>query len=98
VVGIGAGLLVNGWTGAGGGVAGAVIGAASAAVIVRGASRRGATRGGTAFLLAGAALVVAALALIPVVGYVEAVVVPALAARRSRRGPQKYAGLRSLAK
>jgi hypothetical protein len=97
-IGLGAGLFVQGWEGAAGGAVGAVIGAVSAAVIVRGASRRGATLGGTAFLLAGAALVIAALGLIPVVGYVEAVVVPALAARRSRGGPQKYAGLRSLAK
>ena len=97
-VGIVSGLVVKGWVGAGGGSAGAVIGAVSAAVIVRGAGRRGATLGGTAFLLACAAIVVAVLALIPAVGYVEAVVVPALAARRSRGGPQKYAGLRSLAK
>ena len=67
-------------------------------MIVRGASRRGATPGATAMLLTGAALVVAALALIPVVGYVEAVIVPASAARRSRGGPQNNAGLRSLAK
>ena len=38
------------------------------------------------------------LALIPVVGYIEAVVLPALAARRARRSPETYAGLRSLAK
>ena len=70
----------------------------SAATIVRGAGRRGATVGGTAVLLIGAAIVVGLLALIPVVGYIEAVVIPALAARRARRGPEKYAGLRSLAK
>ena len=98
VVGIAAGLLVNGWLGLSGGVVGAVIGSVSAAAIVRGANRRGATLGGTAFLLVGAAVVVALLALIPVVGYIEALVLPVVAARRARSGPEKYAGLRSLAK
>jgi len=98
VVGVAAGLLVNGWIGAAGGIVGAVIGAVSAAVVVRGARRRGATPGGTAFLLLGAAVVVGLLALIPVVGYLEAVVLPVVAARRARSGPEKYAGLRSLAK
>ena len=65
VVGVVAGLLVNGWIGAAGGVVGAVIGAVSAAAVVRGAGRRGATVGGTAFLLVGAAVVVGLLALDP---------------------------------
>jgi hypothetical protein len=98
VVGVAAGLFVNGWVGAGGGVVGAVIGAVSAAAIVRGAHRRGATLGGTSFFLLGAAVVVGLLALIPVVGYLEAVVLPVVATRRTRSGPEKYAGLRSLAK
>ncbi len=98
VVGIVAGLLVNGWIGAAGGIVGAVIGAVSAAAIVRGANRRGATLGGTAFLLLGAAVALGLLALIPVVGYLEALVLPVVAARRARSGPEKYAGLRSLAK
>ena len=98
IVGVVAGLLVNGWIGAAGGVVGAVIGAISAAAIVRGANRRGATIGGTAFLLLGAAIVLGLLALIPVVGYLEAVALPVVAARRARSGPEKYAGLRSLAK
>ena len=97
-VGVVAGLLVNGWIGVTGGVVGAVIGAVSAATIVRGANRRGATLGGTAFLLLGAAIVLGLLALIPVVGYLEAVALPVVAARRARSGPEKYAGLRSLAK
>ncbi len=98
VVGVAAGLLVNGWIGAGGGVFGAVIGAVSAAAIVRGANRRGATLGGTALLLLGAAVVVGLLALIPMVGYLEAIALPVVAVRRARKGPEKYAGLRSLAK
>jgi hypothetical protein len=58
----------------------------------------GGTRGGTAALVAGISLVLAALALIPFVGYLEAAAVPALAARAKRRGPTRYAGLRSLAR
>ena len=92
------GLLVNDWAGGGGGAIGGVLGAVSAAVVVRGAHRRGATVGGTALLLAGASIVVFGLALIPVVGYVEAVVIPALAARMRSRTPERYAGLRTLAK
>jgi hypothetical protein len=45
-----------------------------------------------------AAIVVAALAFVPVLGYLEAVAVPAVAARLRRRAPERYAGLRSLAK
>ena len=98
VVGVVAGVLINGWIGVGGGIVGAVIGSVSAAAIVRGANRRGATMGGTALLLIGAAIVVALLALVPVVGYLEALLLPVIAARRARQGPDKYAGLRSLAR
>ena len=49
-------------------------------------------------LVAGAALVAAALAWVPVVGYLEALVLPALAARIRRRTPERYAGLRTLAR
>jgi hypothetical protein len=45
-----------------------------------------------------AAVLLAALAWIPIVGYLEAVVVPALAARLRGRMPERYAGLRSLAR
>ena len=44
------------------------------------------------------ALVLAALALVPVVGYVEGVVVPLLGLRIRRRAAERYAGLRTLAK
>jgi hypothetical protein len=81
-----------------GGLAGAVCGALGAGPIVGGALRRGGTRGGTATLLAGAALVGAALAFVPAVGYLEAVAVPALAARLRRRAPDRHAGLRTLAR
>jgi hypothetical protein len=97
-VGALAGLLVKGWIGLPGALAGGVIGAVSASFIARGALRRGATRGGTAFLIGTASIAVALLALIPVVGYVVAVLVPASAARQVRRQPDRHAGLRTLAK
>jgi hypothetical protein len=81
-----------------GGLVGAVCGALGTAPIVVGALRRGGTRAGTATLLAAAALGVAALAFVPVVGYLEALAVPALAARLRRRSPDRHAGLRTLAR
>jgi hypothetical protein len=97
-VGVGAGLLVKGWLGLPGSLLGALIGAVSASLVARGALRRGATPGGTAFIIVSAAVAVAVLAFVPVAGYVLAVVVPALAARRARREPERHAGLRTLAK
>ena len=80
------------------GVIGGPLGAIGAAQLVVGALRRGGTKGGIAFLVAAAGIVVAVLALIPAVGYASAVVVPALGARLRRRHPERYAGLRTLAK
>jgi hypothetical protein len=97
-VGVAAGLLVKGWLGLPGSLLGAVLGAVSASIVARGALRRGATRGGIALLVGGAAVAVGLLALLPVVGYVLAVVIPALAARRARNEPERHAGLRTLAK
>ena len=97
-IGVGAGLLVKGWLGMPGSLLGAVIGSVSASIVARRALRRGATPGGTAFLVASAAVAVGLLALVPVAGYVMAVVVPALAARRARNEPERHAGLRTLAK
>jgi hypothetical protein len=88
----------GGWGDVAAGVLGGLAGAWGAAQVVRGALRRGGTRGGTAALVAGAALVVAALALVPVLGYLEALALPVLAARLRRRAPERYAGLRTLAK
>jgi hypothetical protein len=65
---------------------------------VSGALRRGGTRGGTALLLGLASLVGAALAFVPVVGYLEAAAVPLLGARLRRRSPDTHAGLRTLAR
>lgn len=80
------------------GIVGGLAGSLGAMQVVAGALRRGGTRGGTAVLVAGAALVAAALAWVPAVGYLEALVLPALAARIRRRSPERHAGLRTLAR
>ncbi|HEY7148887.1 MAG TPA: hypothetical protein VH420_05520 [Gaiellaceae bacterium] len=77
---------------------GGVLGSLGALELVRGALRRGGTRLGTALFVLLGAVVVAALAFVPVLGYVEAVALPALGMRLRRRGDQRYAGLRTLAK
>jgi hypothetical protein len=87
-----------GWPEAVGGVVGAACGTFGATPFVEGTLRRGGTRGGTALLLAAAALVGVALAFIPIVGYLEAVAVLALGARLRRRAPETHAGLRTLAR
>lgn len=97
-VGVVAGLLLKGWLGLPGGLLGGVVGALSASVIARGALRRGGAPGGTAFLLVSAAIVLGLLALVPAVGYVIVVALPLLAVRRARQAPERYAGLRTLAK
>jgi hypothetical protein len=98
----GAGVLVGfglgQWDEAIGGGTGGVLGAAGAAQLVAGTLRRGGTRVGTALFIGLGAVVLAALAWIPGVGYLEALVVPALAARLRGRIPERYAGLRSLAR
>lgn len=98
VLGLVAGWLVHGWLDIPGAVIGGLLGSASASVIVRGAVRRGATTGATAFLLVGAAIVIGAISLIPLVGYVVAVGAPGFAIRKVRSEPERYAGLRTLAK
>jgi hypothetical protein len=42
--------------------------------------------------------VLAVLAFVPLLGFVEALVLPALGARMRRREPTRYAGLRTLAR
>ena len=49
-------------------------------------------------LVGGAALVLAGLAFVPVLGYVEALAAPVLALRMRRGGGGRYAGLRILAR
>jgi hypothetical protein len=101
--GLGIGLAIDafepgGWGDWVGGLAGGLAGALGAVQVVRGALRRGGTASGTALLVGGAALLAAGLAWVPVAGYLEAIVLPALAARLRRRQPERYAGLRTLAK
>ncbi len=102
-VGAGIGFGIESWQPGGwgdrlAGIVGGVAGALGALQVVRGAVRRGATRVGTALLVTGAALVVAGLAWIPVVGYLEALALPALGVRLRRAHPERYAGLRTLAR
>jgi hypothetical protein len=80
------------------GAGGALLGLLCAARVVGGALRRGGTRGGTGALVAGSAFVVAALAWIPAVGYLIVVALPLLAVRLHRAQPDRYAGLRTLAR
>jgi hypothetical protein len=98
VAGVGIGIAIEDWTEALAGGLGGAAGALAAWQVVGGALRRGGTRGGVALLVAGVALGIGVLALVPLVGYVEAVVVPALAARLRSRSAERYAGLRTLAK
>jgi hypothetical protein len=86
------------WDEAAGGFVGAACGALGSAPLVTGTLRRGGTRGGTATLLALASLVGAALAFVPVLGYLEALAVPLLGLRLRRRSPDRHAGLRTLAR
>jgi uncharacterized membrane protein len=81
---------------AAGGVGG-ILGAAGALELVRGALARGGTRIATGLLVAIGAALVAALAFVPGLGYVEAVALPALGMRLRRRAGKRYAGLRTLA-
>jgi hypothetical protein len=98
VVAAAIGLVVWHWGEAVGGAVGAVCGATGATPLVTGALRRGGTRGGTAVLLGLASLVGAALAFIPVVGYLEPLAVLGLGLRLRRQAPDRHAGLRSLAR
>jgi hypothetical protein len=96
--GVGVGFLIGEWNEAIGGGAGGVLGAIGAAQLVAGTLRRGGARFGTAVFVGLAALLLGALAWVPAAGYLEAVLVPTLAARLRRRAPERYAGLRSLAR
>jgi hypothetical protein len=96
--GVGIGLALGQWDEAIGGGAGGTLGALGAAQLVMGTLRRGGARFGTALFVALAAVAFAAVAWIPIAGYLEAALVPAFAARLRGRTPERYAGLRSLAR
>jgi small-conductance mechanosensitive channel len=98
VVSVVLGFAFSGWAQAVAGLVGALCGVVGSAPLVTGALRRGGTRGGTATLLALVSLIGAALAFVPVLGYLEAVAILALGFRLRRRAPDRHAGLRTLAK
>jgi hypothetical protein len=80
-----------------GGVGG-VVGAVGTQRLLSGTLRRGGTRGAAAAILLGVSVLVAVLAFVPLVGFLEGAVLPALAARMRQREPSRYAGLRTLAR
>jgi hypothetical protein len=95
---VGVGYVLGDWAGAIAGAVGAVLGAVGATPIVRGTLARGGTRAGTAAVVAAVALVLGALAFVPVLGYLVALAIPALGVRLRRRAGERYAGLRILAR
>jgi hypothetical protein len=80
------------------GAIGGVLGALTAAAVVVGALRRGATRFGVGAYVGALGVLICLVALVPVAGYVLAVALPVLAARMRGRQAARFAGLRSLAK
>jgi hypothetical protein len=96
--GIAVGFALGNWQEAVGGAIGGVLGGLGGAPLAAGTLRRGGTVSGTGILIGVAGLALAALALVPFLGYLEAVALPALAARAHRREPERYAGLRTLAR
>jgi hypothetical protein len=98
VAGAVVGWLLSDWAGAIAGGVGGVLGAFGATPTVRGALARGGTAGGTAVLVGGAAVVLAALSFVPVLGYLVALALPVLGLRLRRRQGERHAGLRILAR
>lgn len=80
------------------GLVGGVVGALSAAVVVVGALRRGATRFGVGAYVGAVGVLICLLALVPLAGYALAVALPILATRLRGRQAARFAGLRTLAK
>ncbi len=96
--GAGVGIAIGGAAETIAGGVGGFLGALAAAAVVHGALRRGGTRIGIAAYVGVLGLLICLLALIPLVGYVEAVAIPLLAARMRGRQAARFAGLRTLAK
>ena len=97
-VGTAVGFALDDWNDAVGGAIGGLLGGLGGAPLAGGTLRRGGTTAGTGILVGLAGLGVAALALVPFLGYLEALALPALAARARHREPERYAGLRTLAR
>jgi ammonia channel protein AmtB len=87
-----------GWPEGVGGILGGIAAGVGAAPVVAGSLRRGGTRLGLAGIVALIALGAAALAFIPTVGYLIALIMPFLAIQVRRREPERHAGLRTLAR
>ena len=75
-----------------------VLGALSAAAVVVGALRRGATRFGVGAYMGAVGVLVCLVAFVPLAGYVLVVALPLLSARMRGRQAARFAGLRTLAK
>jgi hypothetical protein len=97
-VGVVVGFALDNWTEALAGAIGGFLGGLGAIPLAAGTLRRGGTTMGTGILVSLAGILLAALAFVPLVGYLEALGLPALAARARRREPERYAGLRTLAR
>lgn len=97
-IGAALGLVLAGVEDAIAGGVGGVLGTAGARQVVGGTIRGGGTRAATAALTVLAGLLLAALAFVPVLGFLEGIAVPVLGARLRRREPSRYAGLRTLAR
>ena len=97
-VGVVVGFALDNWSEALAGAIGGLLGGLGAIPLAAGTFRRGGTTIGTGILVSLAGIVLAALAFVPFVGYLEALGLPALAARARRREPERYAGLRTLAR
>jgi len=80
------------------GAIGGVLGALSAAAVVVGALRRGATRFGVGAYMGALGVLICLVALIPIAGYILVVLLPVMAARMRGRQAARFAGLRTLAK
>jgi len=98
VAGAAVGFGFGEWPEAAAGGAGGAFGALGGSQLLLGALARGGARLGTTVLVAVAALALGALAFVPLVGYLVAVAVPAVAARLRARSNRTYAGLRILAR
>ena len=97
ILGAAAGLVLADPEEAVAGAVGGLLGGLGSIGLVRGALGRGGTRSATAAFVLLGAMVVAALAFVPVLGYVEALALPVLGLRLRRRAGKRYAGLRTLA-
>jgi hypothetical protein len=97
-LGAGLGFAVWGWPEAIGGGVGGAAGAIGATPVVKGALRRGGTRAGLALFALLGAVAIVAIAFVPVLGYLEAAALPAFGRRARSREPERYEGLRTLAR